>query len=76
MCLSLARTLGLPLAGIDLISPDPDSWYCLEVNPSPAFGYFERHSKLGIAEALAFRLAEPALGTSATSGPTRTLRVP
>lgn len=58
MCLSLASTLGLPLAGIDLISPNPDCWYCLEVNPSPAFGYFETHSKLGIAEALAFHLSK------------------
>jgi glutathione synthase/RimK-type ligase-like ATP-grasp enzyme len=75
MCLSLTRSLGLSLAGIDLISPDPDRWYCLEVNPSPAFGYFERHCKLGIAEALVSRLAEPALATSATSRSSQALQV-
>jgi RimK-like ATP-grasp domain len=57
MCLSLAESLELPLAGLDLISPDPGRWYCLEVNPSPAFDYFEKQCKLGIAEALAMRLA-------------------
>lgn len=57
MCSALAESLELPLAGLDLISPDPGRWYCLEVNPSPAFDYFERQRKLGVADALATRLA-------------------
>jgi hypothetical protein len=65
MCSSLARSLELPLAGLDLISPVPDRWYCLEVNPGPAFDYFERQCKLGVAKGLATRLGYGASGNAA-----------
>lgn len=48
-CVRLARTLGLGLAGIDLrLTPDGD-WVCFEVNPSPAFPYFEETNEIADA---------------------------
>ncbi|WP_406389673.1 RimK family alpha-L-glutamate ligase [Streptomyces sp. NBC_00887] len=44
-CRELAADLGLPLAGIDLrLTPDA-AWYCFEVNPSPAFTFYDRHGQ-------------------------------
>jgi glutathione synthase/RimK-type ligase-like ATP-grasp enzyme len=52
-CRVVARDLDLLLAGIDLkVTPDGD-WYCFEVNPSPGFLYYERHSGIPISAALA-----------------------
>jgi RimK-like ATP-grasp domain len=56
-CLGLARALELPFAGIDLkITPD-DEVYCFEVNPSPAYSYYESHTGQPISVALASYLA-------------------
>jgi len=56
-CVTLARDLDLELAGIDLrITPEGEA-VCFEVNPSPAFSYYEQHAGLPIAAALALRLA-------------------
>jgi hypothetical protein len=48
-CRRLARALGLSVAGIDLRRTPAGEWYCFEVNPSPAFSYFddERRSVAG-----------------------------
>ncbi|MGH7500751.1 MAG: ATP-grasp domain-containing protein [Longimicrobiales bacterium] len=52
-CLELARGLGLDFAGIDLkIAPDGDV-YCFEVNPCPAYSYYEAHTGQPISVALA-----------------------
>lgn len=52
-CVCLARALGLPFAGIDLkITPEGET-YCLEVNPSPAYSYYESHTGQPISDALA-----------------------
>jgi hypothetical protein len=41
---ALAAALGLDFAGIDLkIAPD-GAIYCFEVNPSPAYSYYESHT--------------------------------
>ncbi len=62
-CLRVARALDLPLAGIDLkVTPD-DEWYCFEVNPSPGFLYYERHTGQPISLALADLLHEGAPAT-------------
>lgn len=37
---ALARSLGMHLAGLDLIVTADGRWYCLEVNPNPAFACF------------------------------------
>lgn len=56
-CIRLARALALPFAGIDLkITPDRRV-YCFEVNPSPAFSYYESHTGQPIARAVAEYLA-------------------
>jgi hypothetical protein len=52
-CVAVARDLDLSLAGIDLKVTQDGDWYCFEVNPSPGFLYYERHSGLPISAALA-----------------------
>lgn len=55
-CVELAAALGLEFAGVDLkVTPD-DEVYCFEVNPSPAYSYFESHTGQPIAAALAAHL--------------------
>jgi glutathione synthase/RimK-type ligase-like ATP-grasp enzyme len=56
-CRHLARTLELPVAGIDLRLHPERGWYCFEVNPSPAFTYFENETGQAIGEAIARLLA-------------------
>jgi len=56
-CVGLAKHLGLEFAGIDLKITDEDEVYCFEVNPCPAFSYYESHTGQGISEAVARRLA-------------------
>jgi glutathione synthase/RimK-type ligase-like ATP-grasp enzyme len=56
-CVELSRTLDLPLCGIDLkLTPD-GSYYCFEVNPSPAYTYYEEQTGQPIAEAIVSYLA-------------------
>ena len=53
MCVRLAEGLGLAFAGIDLkITPD-NRVYCFEVNPSPAFSYYQANTGQPIARAVA-----------------------
>ena len=52
-CLALARSLGLAVAGIDLRRTPAGEWFCFEVNPSPAFSYYESATGQPIAEAIA-----------------------
>ncbi len=56
-CFKLAASMNLPVAGIDLRRSPDDEWYCLEVNPSPAFSYYQAHAGLPISEAIARLLA-------------------
>ena len=56
-CRRLASRLGLPVAGVDLrVTPDGD-WFCFEVNPSPAFSYYEAGTGQPIAAAVAGLIA-------------------
>jgi glutathione synthase/RimK-type ligase-like ATP-grasp enzyme len=52
-CIRLSRDLRLVLAGIDLIVTPAGEYYCLEVNPNPAFSYFDLPDEKGIARAVA-----------------------
>ena len=52
-CLRMARELDLELTGIDLKETPDGDYYCFEVNPSPAFLYFERFTGQPISQALA-----------------------
>jgi len=69
-CLALSARLGLHFTGIDLMRTPDDEWYCFEVNPSPAYSYFERGGGQPISTALADYLMEvdarsrPPTGTS------------
>jgi hypothetical protein len=53
-CISLAKKMGLVLAGIDLrYNPNSNRWYCFEVNPSPAFFYYQDSTGQQIDKAIA-----------------------
>lgn len=56
-CRRLAGGLGLSFAGIDLRITPGNCVYCFEVNPSPAYTYYEAHTGQPIALALARFLA-------------------
>ena len=59
-CLRLSRSLGLEFAGIDLKVTPEDEVYCFEVNPCPAFSYYEGNTSQPISAAVARRLASGA----------------
>jgi hypothetical protein len=56
-CGSLAASMGLLLAGIDLRHTPDERWFCFEVNPSPGFTYYEQASGQPIADGIARLLA-------------------
>jgi len=56
-CVQLAERLELPLAGIDLRRTRDGRHVCFEVNPSPAFSFYEQRTGLPIAAAIARYLA-------------------
>jgi hypothetical protein len=56
-CRSVTRASELHFAGIDLRRTPAGAWYCFEVNPSPAFSFFENASGQPIADAVARLLA-------------------
>jgi len=56
-CIDLARALDLPFAGIDLRLAENDEAVCFEVNPSPAYSYYESRTGAPIADALVRWLA-------------------
>lgn len=57
-CIALSRSLGLAFAGIDLRRDVQGTWFCFEVNPSPAYPYFEQPGRADIAEAVAELLTD------------------
>ncbi len=56
-CIRVARALDLPFAGIDLMQTPEGDFVCLEVNPSPAFSYYQANTGQPIARAVARYLA-------------------
>jgi glutathione synthase/RimK-type ligase-like ATP-grasp enzyme len=56
-CVLLTRGLGLAFAGIDLKITPAGEIFCFEVNPSPAFSFYEANTGQPIADALARHLA-------------------
>ena len=56
-CRLLAARLDLPVAGVDLRVTPEEEWFCFEVNPSPAFLYYQLATGQPIATALAGLLA-------------------
>lgn len=73
-CRGLARDLGLDFAGIDLRIPEDGDVVCFEVNPCPAYSYYEANTGQPIARALATYLAggqtraEPGRAASTPAG--------
>jgi glutathione synthase/RimK-type ligase-like ATP-grasp enzyme len=57
MCLDLTEGLGLAFAGIDLKVTPEKRVYCFEVNPSPAYSYYESSTGQPISKAVARYLA-------------------
>jgi glutathione synthase/RimK-type ligase-like ATP-grasp enzyme len=51
-CLSLSQMLELPLCGIDLKRTPEGDYYCFEVNPSPAYSYYQENTGQDIATAI------------------------
>jgi hypothetical protein len=58
-CRALAAAMGLTVAGIDLRCTPSRQWYCFEVNPSPAFTYYQAVTHQPIAETIARLLGKP-----------------
>ena len=52
-CVKLTKSLGLVFAGIDLKVTPSDEVFCFEVNPSPAYSYYELHTRQPISAAVA-----------------------
>lgn len=52
-CFRITRRLGLEMAGIDLKQTADGRTYCFEVNPAPAFLFYERGGGQPISSALA-----------------------
>ena len=52
-CVSVVRGLGLAVAGVDLRYHPAGRWFCFEVNPSPAFTYYQSATGQPIGEAIA-----------------------
>jgi RimK-like ATP-grasp domain len=57
-CRRLAATMGLLVAGIDLRRTPDGQWYCFEINPSPAFSYYQGATNQPIDEAIAHLLGQ------------------
>lgn len=58
-CLRLARSLRMHIAGVDLRLTPEGEFYCFEVNPSPAFSWYEVRTGQPITEALCDLLQRP-----------------
>lgn len=56
-CVTIARDMDLPFAGVDLRVTPAGEWFCFEVNPSPGFSYYESATGQPIAAAVARLLA-------------------
>lgn len=57
LCKLAAASLDLHVAGVDLRRTPGGDWYCFEVNPSPAFTYYENRTGQPIGNAVARLLA-------------------
>jgi glutathione synthase/RimK-type ligase-like ATP-grasp enzyme len=57
-CRALAAAMDLLVSGIDLRRTPDGQWYCFEVNPSPAFSYYQAATHQPIDAAIARLLGE------------------
>ena len=66
-CKATAAAMNLSIAGLDLRRTRGGDWFCFEVNPSPAFTYYEQITGQPIGQALALHLIEGAQDTATES---------
>jgi hypothetical protein len=52
-CIAVSEAMGLPLTGVDLRRRPDGEFVCFEVNPMPAYTYYEAETGLPISHALA-----------------------
>ena len=52
-CVQMTRAMGLDFAGIDFRVTPANEWYCLEVNPSPGFTFYEAATGQPISKSVA-----------------------
>lgn len=57
-CVALSQAMDLPFSGIDLRRRPDGEFVCFEVNPMPAYTYYEAHTGLPIGAALATLLMD------------------
>jgi hypothetical protein len=67
-CVRLARALGLVFAGIDLKVTPSDDVFCFEVNPSPAYSYYEANTGQPISGGVARCLTSAVLRSRFSGG--------
>lgn len=67
-CVELATQLHLPLCGIDLRRRPDGRWVCFEVNPMPAYSYYEANTGQPIAQAIVELCAERRPAPPLTAG--------
>jgi glutathione synthase/RimK-type ligase-like ATP-grasp enzyme len=70
-CRRLAAAFGLHVAGIDLRRTPAGEWYCFEVNPSPAFTFYEERTGQRIGQAIARLLTRAGAEVDAPGGDDR-----
>jgi hypothetical protein len=63
-CRQLAGAMDLWVAGIDLRQGRDGAWYCFEVNPSPAFAFYQEMAGQEIGAAVARFLTAGTVGAS------------
>jgi glutathione synthase/RimK-type ligase-like ATP-grasp enzyme len=63
-CLCLADALGLAISGIDLRRRPDGHYYCFEVNPTPAFTFYEQFTGQRIGAAVALLLCRGGMNPS------------
>jgi hypothetical protein len=51
-CIELSHKLELPLCGIDFMVTKENEWVCFEVNPSPAYSYYQKQTGQNISSAI------------------------
>ena len=64
-CTAASREMGLAVSGADLRLTDDGQWFCFEVNPSPAFNFYQSATGQRIDQAIARLLVE---GSPAPAG--------
>lgn len=52
-CIAASRAMGLAVSGVDLRRTADGKWYCFEINPSPAFDFYQSATGHPIDEAIA-----------------------